>query len=131
SAWVSASYELEDSAPNQIVTPVSLITVNAIGTSRSVRIDVDQPLDPDTESGIWIKAQNSKVFLSASRSLDPSAVLFESFSGSAVADSPLALDGEIRQRRPDIKRYWTVQNPLTPVPKGAVPVVFGSREWFN
>ncbi|WP_350270378.1 CDP-glycerol glycerophosphotransferase family protein [Brevibacterium sp. CBA3109] len=131
SAWVSASYELEDSAPNQIVTPVSLITVNAIGTSRSVRIDVDQPLDPDTESGIWNKAQNSKVFLSASRSLDPSAVLFESFSGSAVADSPLALDGEIRQRRPDIKRYWTVQNPLTPVPKGAVPVVFGSREWFN
>ncbi|MCS4594594.1 bifunctional glycosyltransferase family 2 protein/CDP-glycerol:glycerophosphate glycerophosphotransferase [Brevibacterium sediminis] len=131
SAWISASYGLEDSTPYQTLTPTGLLTVNTIGTSRSVRIDVDPPLDPGSEIGSWNQAQNSQVFVAPSRQLNPSSVLFESFSGNSIADSPLALDREIGNRFPEVRRLWTVRNRRTVVPDGAVPVIFGSREWFE
>lgn len=131
SAWVATSHDLEDRLPSQTLTPLHMITANSVGTSRSVRIDLAEPLNPESELGRWNQAQNAAVFISPNRRLSTPTVLFESFSGNAVADSPRALDQEIAREFPNISRLWTVKNPLMPVPAGARPVVFGSRAWFD
>ncbi|AZT99661.1 bifunctional glycosyltransferase/CDP-glycerol:glycerophosphate glycerophosphotransferase [Brevibacterium linens] len=131
SAWVATSLDFEAMCPAQTLTPFHLVTINAVGTSRSVRVDLAAPLDPGSELGRWNQKRNAAVFLAPSRSVSPVKALFESFSGTAVADSPLAIDGEIARRYPDVQRTWTVRDPLTPVPKGARAVVFGSKEWYD
>ncbi|WP_346035319.1 bifunctional glycosyltransferase/CDP-glycerol:glycerophosphate glycerophosphotransferase [Brevibacterium picturae] len=131
SAWVTASYELEDSSPQQTLTPGCLITMNIVGTSRSVRVDLENPLDPTSEVGTWNQVQNSKVFISPGQALKSSTILFESFSGNAISDSPLALDNEIKERYPHVNRLWTVRDPRVTVPEGAKSVLFGSQEWFD
>ncbi|WP_231445200.1 bifunctional glycosyltransferase/CDP-glycerol:glycerophosphate glycerophosphotransferase [Brevibacterium zhoupengii] len=130
-AWIAASYSLEDIYPQQILTPSNLITINTIGRSRSVRIDLSERLDPASELGRKNQASNSTVFISPRSGFNESTVLFESFAGSAVADSPLAIDTEIAHKFPGATRLWTVRNPTTAVPNGAQKVIFGSREWFT
>lgn len=131
SAWVAGSYELQERFPQQTLTPLHLITMNSVGTSRSVRIDLTDRLDPETELGRRNQALSSAVFISPKNRLDSATVLFESFSGNAIADSPLALDREIALDFPNVSRVWTVKSPQTPVPEGAQAVVFGSRAWFD
>lgn len=59
------------------------------------------------------------------------ATLFESFSGSAIADSPLALFREALKRDSGGKLYWTVKDLSVPVPAGATPVVLHSGEYHE
>ena len=131
SAWVATSYDMELRLPEQYLSPLHSVSINAVGTSRSLRIDLADHLEDRTEAGKFNEAKNAAVFLNATRPITGSTVLFESFSGTAVADSPLALDREIAQKYPDTVRLWTVKNPLTPVPPGAKPVVAGSQAWYQ
>ena len=80
SAWVAGSYELQERFPQQTLTPLHLITMNSVGTSRSVRIDLTDRLDPETELGRRNQALSSAVFISPKNRLDSATVLFESFS---------------------------------------------------
>lgn len=59
------------------------------------------------------------------------ATLFESFAGSAIADSPLALFREALKRTSGGKLYWTVKDLSVPVPSGATPVVLHSAEYHE
>lgn len=131
SSWVKANFALEDQLPEQLLSPLHSVAINTIGSSRSVRIDLKEPLDRRRELGRFNEAKNSAVFQCPTSALSRSTVLFESFSGTAVSDSPLALDREIADKYPNIDRLWTVRHPLTPVPAGAVPVIFGSSEWYR
>lgn len=130
-AWVTTSYKLEDGLPEHRLTTLHSVTLSAVGTSRSLRIDLSEPLSARTEAGKFNQTANATVFLSPTRTISPSTILFESFAGAAVADSPLALDREIALKYPDAVRLWTVKHPLTPVPSGAEPVVFGSQKWYD
>ena len=60
-----------------------------------------------------------------------SAVLFESFGGRSIGDSPRAIDAVLSQERPDLRRYWTVRDHTVAVPEGATPVVMYSRAWYE
>ena len=54
------------------------------------------------------------------------AVYFESFFGRNATCNPRAMDREIARRRPDLPRYWSVDDYSVEVPEGATPLVFGS-----
>ncbi len=59
------------------------------------------------------------------------AVYFESFFGRSATCNPRAIDAEVARRRPDLPRYWSVDDRAIAVPDGAIPVVIGTREWWR
>jgi CDP-glycerol glycerophosphotransferase len=59
------------------------------------------------------------------------AVYFESFFGRNATCNPRAMDREIAHRRPDLARYWSVDDFSIQVPEGATPLVVGSEQWWK
>ena len=59
------------------------------------------------------------------------AVYFESFFGRSATCNPRAIDAEVARRRPDLPRYWSVDDRSVAVPEGAIPLVIGTREWWR
>ena len=70
--------------------------------------------------------------LSPAEPLD--AVYFESFFGRSATCNPRAIDAEVARRRPDLPRYWSVDDSSIAIPDGGDPachrdagVVAGAR----
>ena len=59
------------------------------------------------------------------------AVFFESFFGRNATCNPRAIDREIACRRPDLPRYWSIDDHSIEVPEGATPLIIGSQEWWR
>jgi CDP-glycerol glycerophosphotransferase (TagB/SpsB family) len=59
------------------------------------------------------------------------AVCFESFFGRSATCNPRAIDAEIARQRPDLPRYWSVDDLSVAVPDGAIPLVIGTRDWWR
>ncbi|MGN6128763.1 MAG: bifunctional glycosyltransferase/CDP-glycerol:glycerophosphate glycerophosphotransferase, partial [Nocardioidaceae bacterium] len=59
------------------------------------------------------------------------SVLFQCYRGEFATDSQRALDEGLRRARPDLTRYWGVNDHSVEVPEGSVPVLMGSREWYD
>lgn len=73
-----------------------------------------------------------KVFYTNNRSkpLQP-AVLFESFGGKQVGDSPLELALELQKSHPELKLYWSSTPGKNSAPKGMVGLKQGSAQWLK
>ena len=59
------------------------------------------------------------------------AVYFESFFGRSATCNPRAIDAEVARRRPELPRYWSVDDRSIAVPDGAIPLVIGTQEWWR
>ena len=59
------------------------------------------------------------------------AVFFESFFGRNATCNPRAIDREVARRRPDLPRYWSVDDYSIEVPEGSTPLIIGSEEWWR
>lgn len=59
------------------------------------------------------------------------AVYFETFGARAATCNPYALDREIARRYPELPRYWGVLDRSVAVPEGSIPVLKGTREWWE
>ena len=57
-------------------------------------------------------------------------VLFVSFGGKQVSDSPLDIFFELQKRQTKLKLVWAVTNDAQEVPAGASKVLVGSLSWF-
>lgn len=131
SSWVTTNVDLERSLPMRSKCGDHLLTVDPVGNSRSLRVQISAPLSPTTELGRWNESRNTRTFISPTRTISPNTVLFESFAGHSIGDSPLALNNEIARRFPSATRYWTVRSSKSYVPAGATPVIYGSIDWFD
>ncbi|MEZ5191710.1 MAG: CDP-glycerol glycerophosphotransferase family protein [Nocardioides sp.] len=54
-----------------------------------------------------------------------------SYAGRSATDSPLAIVGELRQRRPDLRIRWGVADHGQWTPPGVEPVLLRSAEWYD
>jgi CDP-glycerol glycerophosphotransferase len=59
------------------------------------------------------------------------AVFFESFFGRNATCNPRAIDREVARRRPDLPRYWSVDDYSIEVPQGSTPLIIGSEQWWK
>lgn len=59
------------------------------------------------------------------------AVLFESFQGQSISDSPLDIFNELQRTQPELTFYWTIRRGKTTAPAGSIGVVYGSRQWLK
>ena len=62
--------------------------------------------------------------------IETGSVLFDSFNGKVIGDSPLDIYQQLRKERPELKFYWTI-GEKTEAPDGAIGLVFESKAWFR
>jgi CDP-glycerol glycerophosphotransferase len=70
-------------------------------------------------------------YLKARQKLLENTVLFESFQGKVVGDSPYEIAREIHTQFPALTLYWTVKDSSVTTPPWLTPVVFGSDKWLQ
>ena len=63
--------------------------------------------------------------------LDPTLVYLQSYAGSRITDSPLAIHHELRRSRPDLRLVWAAADASVVAPAGAERVQHRSREWYS
>ena len=84
----------------------------------------------DAELGPWAAAAQRQRY----RALDTRAersVLFQSWDGSVASGDQLALHQALGVMRPDLPRYWAVTDESVLLPTGAIPVLIGSRAYWD
>lgn len=109
------------------IAPVVLRGVRIAVEGSTVRIAA--PVDPvyDTPEG---RSTLEERYVSQAGGTE-NAVFFESFYGRSVGCNPRAIDRELAQRAPEVRRYWSVADLSVEVPEGAIAVVEGSPEWWR
>src|SRR5699024_962264 len=88
-----------------------------------------------TASPPWSAKERTKFAQFALRTQDwgplESAIVFESYNGKAVNDTPRALIDKMREECNDIPLYWSVRDRRVDVPEGGIPVVEGTADWHR
>lgn len=59
------------------------------------------------------------------------AVLLHSYFGEQAVCNGVGLQTELQSRGSELPIYWAVRDGSVPVPDGGIPVVWGSREWYE
>ena len=95
-------------------------------------IAVASPPGPlaDDEAGAYAQQQLRRWY-AEDHPIEPDLAYFQSYTGQTATDSPLAIHRELRRLRPDIRTRWLVEHPGVPLPEGAEPVLWHSREWYR
>lgn len=96
---------------------------------RQLQVAVTRPRATDEYGTHNQRRLFSELALGAREPLD--AVYFESFFGRSATCNPRAIDAEVARRRPDLPRYWSVDDLSIAVPEGAIPLVIGTRRWWE
>ena len=96
----------------------------------SAQVVLAPPLRED-EVGAYAQQELRRWYATDERRLDPRAVFLQSYAGTAVTDSPLAIHRELRRSRPDLRPVWAVADSSVPTPAGAERVLLRSREWYD
>ena len=96
---------------------------------RQLQVAVTRPRASDEYGTHNQRRLFSQIALGAREPLD--AVYFESFFGRSATCNPRAIDAEVARRRPDLPRYWSVDDLSIAVPQGAIPLVIGTRRWWE
>ncbi|MEO0313393.1 MAG: hypothetical protein RL140_623, partial [Actinomycetota bacterium] len=79
---------------------------------------------------LWDKVKRRTVYRTGRQNLK-NQVLFVSFGGSQVSDSPLDISLELEKTHPELKLIWGVKSASQAVPPGHSKVVVGTTEWFK
>lgn len=100
------------------------VTLRVAGAD-ALELDVAPPVPRDADRTRLIE---HATYTGARTQRLEDAVVLTSYNGTAAACSPLSIDREVARQRPDLRRYWVVQDLSVAVPAGAVPLVQGSKE---
>lgn len=130
--WVGTTKRLEELLPIDLSTGTNNVRLSAIGKSRTLQLTFSAPgVTRDSESAFQQRSRAEKYFSHPTRTIERGTVLFESFGGKSVSDSPKEIDRELAARYPTLRRFWSVVDHSVRVPEGATPLVVGTDEWMH
>jgi len=129
-AWLEI--ELDTARPGRL-----RVEMTVTGITRTAEAEVpaslvlDLPADArgDDEIGPWAQHELQRWY-AGPHPIEPDLAYFQAYTGQSATDSPLAIHHALRRLRPEIRTRWLVDSPDVPVPEGAEPVLFRSREWY-
>ncbi|RZI96066.1 MAG: glycosyltransferase family 2 protein [Microbacterium sp.] len=90
-----------------------------------------QPPVPDVDLGRYALEANRRAFGDRAVVEPSDSVFFSVDMGAGAADSALAIHREIVARGLPLTSHWGVSDFSVPVPPGAVPVLKGTRHWYE
>lgn len=130
--WVGTTKRLEELLPIDLSNGTNNVRLSAIGKSRTLQLTFSAPgVTRDSESAFQQRFRAEKYFSHLTRTIERGTVLFESFGGKSVSDSPKEIDRELAARYPTLRRFWSVVDHSVRVPEGATPLVVGTDEWMH
>lgn len=124
----SPARELADRLPLQLMTEEHRIRVR--GGRDGLVVALDAPL-LDDELGPRAQQLLQDRYATEPHPPDPGIVYLQAYTGQSATDSPLAIHGELRRRRPDLRLVWAVADRSSWVPEGAETVLWRSRAWYD
>ena len=129
-AWfrVAATRALVQQTP-RVVTTGWFRLRTGVAPGRRLAFQLNAPLG-DREIGDYQQAALKLTYHRAAHQ-PKEAVYFESFNGRAATCNPYALDREVARQFPDLPRYWGVLDLSVAVPEGSIPVLKGTRQWWD
>ncbi|MCQ9386235.1 bifunctional glycosyltransferase/CDP-glycerol:glycerophosphate glycerophosphotransferase [Brevibacterium moorei] len=131
-SWVPCTDDLMSHLPLELETSHHTVKLTAIGKSRTVQVQLTGSGNTtENRSAVVQRHMSQKYFRDTARAVSNNAVLFESFGGNSVSDSPRELDRIISDKYPEVVRYWSVRDSSIVVPDGAVPLVVGTDAWMK
>lgn len=126
-----AGEQLARSFPRELQEGTTRIVLGRRPHDGGLQLQFAAPYEPN-ERGVLAQDRMANVAFGVLRSTQVRpAVLFESFGGRGISDSPKALDAVLAANRPDIERFWTVRDHTVAVPAGATPVLMYSQAWYE
>lgn len=126
---VPMAESLVDRLPFETVTRTHRTGVRR-GRGGGLVIRLDPPL-LDDEAGPRAQRLLQTGYAEVTERVDPELVYFQSFTGQAASDHPLAIQQELLRRRPGTRMRWLVGDASCTVPHGAEPVQLRSRAWYD
>lgn len=98
-------------------------------SANALQITLGARLDED-ELGRWAGAAQLRRYRALQPTPEPS-VLFQSWDGSVASGDQLALHHALGAMRPGLLRYWAVTDESVVLPADAVPLLIGSRAYWD
>jgi CDP-glycerol glycerophosphotransferase (TagB/SpsB family) len=88
---------------------------------------------PLADDELGASAQNDlrSGYRTISEPVDRRLVYLQSYTGESATDSPRAIHEELVRQGRDLILHWGVADHSVPLPEQAVPVVIGTREWYD
>ncbi|MBM7797191.1 CDP-glycerol glycerophosphotransferase [Microlunatus panaciterrae] len=124
-AW---GQEVQQTLPLDVSTTVHQVRFST-NAQNQVRVQLAAPLD-SAERGNWAETRLRKWY--STFDVEPEdSVLFQCYRGETATDSQRALHDALRAHDSDLTLYWGVADYATRVPDGGVPLLIGSRRWFE
>ncbi len=99
-------------------------------TAPTVGLRLIKPRTPEENTMYGQRALRAE-YRNLDAPVDHDVALFQCFWAEVATDSQVPIFQELRRRRPNLKAYWGVLDHSVAVPEGAIPVVAGSREWYE
>lgn len=126
---------LMSNLPRYSFTNHARYLIKRLHKADNIAIQVAAPLRAD-ESGDFNQNRLIQDYLDRVERDNPEeelehSILFCSFEGQNVSDSPRGIDEVLAARGTSLTRYWAISNPAVHVPDGAKAIVIGSKEWFR
>ena len=98
------------------------------GAGLTFRLSLSGPR-PDDEVGRWPQTQLGDWY-AATDFAPTESVLFQSYRGEFVTDSPLEVHAELVRRHTPLELLWGVTDLSVPVPEGGRALLIESRDWY-
>lgn len=127
--WCGITDDLLEHCPSFGLTELHGFTISRTAAQDRLVIALRAPLT-DSERGRYRQRQLASWYGRAE--LQPrDAVLFQCFRGEFATDSQRAIHEELRRRESPLTLLWAVANLSVSLPEGAVPLLIGSRAWYE
>lgn len=94
-------------------------------------IMVVQPSVPLQQQGARNRNQYILEHQHGEYKIDPQIVFFRTYYGESTTCCALGIHQELFRRNNQLKLYWSVKDTSVLVPEGGIPVVEGSKAWFE
>lgn len=126
------SEAVTDQLPLTVLTENHRVVLRLEAASGGHRLvcQIGAPLTDD-EVGPWCQRRLQTAYRAEDRPLLHDAVYFQSYTGQSATDSPRAISDELARTGAELTRYWAVADRSTLVPPGTIPVLWGSRDWYD
>lgn len=129
---VVPTLEMSRSFPSSSVTDFYRVEASrgSAPAGRPLNLKFAPPLT-DSEVGSWNQKRLRRWYQQESFDVQENAVLFQCYRGEVATDNQLAIHNELVRRRSDIVSYWGVADRSVQLPTGSVPLVIGSKHWYE
>lgn len=131
SHWVPVHRTLAARLPQQIIRDHVRLRFSRTQKAAALWVNIGAPLAEDEEGRFYQKRLQDRYAAGGPAAELRDAVLFHSFGGRFVGDSPRAIFDELHRRKVSATLYWAVRDFSVPVPVGAEPLILHSRKWYE